>query len=503
METELAVYDKLSEEERERRLIRSGLEADLTGGKQGSAVRGEYSETKVRVRNIGPERQTYIVCVFGLTALSLAEQGAGKGMQAVRRPFAAGERGPLSPDSFMMSSGMQVPGRTAFSWRTREQAGGGSGAGAGLEGGERANVGAGARTGEGTGPEAAVVLPGVLPRLGLGRASESRGFRRLERLAVKTLYTLGLEAGEVTLTPLGDRRFAVTGVRPIRRDESGELPEPCRTAERMLREQHRSELPGRPGLLMGMDPEFVLFDAEAQRVVPASRFFPAEGIAGCDGGPPGTRGLFPVAELRPPPRAEPRALLAQLMSALRAADNGVSDRSLSWRSGGMPLRGWSLGGHLHFSGVTLTAPLLRALDNYLALPVALLEDERARARRPRYGALGDFRLQPHGGFEYRTLPSFLVSPAVARGAVALAHLIVSRYEELALRPLDDEPVHAAFYIGGREPLRAAFPALAAQLRALDGYTPLARYIDPLFAHIEAGRTWDETRDIRTAWGLVN
>ncbi|MFP4973790.1 hypothetical protein ACE6ED_00180 [Paenibacillus sp. CN-4] len=494
METELAVYDKLSEEERERRLIRSGLEADLTGGKRDGAVRGKYSQTKVRVPNMRPERQAYNVCVFGLSAFSLAEQGAGKGMRAVRRPFAAAETGLVAPDIsaewdevWADSAGTQIPSRMTLS-RAGERAG------------RRAEV---EDAEAGTGGGAGAYLPDALPRLRSSRTPESRIFRRLERLAVKTLYTLGLEAGEVTLTSLGDRQFAVTGVRPIRRDASGELPEPCRTAERMLREQRRSELPGRPGLLMGMDPEFVLFDAEAQRVVPASRFFPADGIAGCDGGPPGTRGLFPVAELRPPPRAEPRALLAQLMSALRAADNGVSDRSLSWRSGGMPLRGWSLGGHLHFSGVTLTAPLLRALDNYLALPVALLEDERARARRPRYGSLGDFRLQPHGGFEYRTLPSFLVSPAVARGAVALAHLIVSRYEELTHRPLDDEPVHAAFYGGGREPLRAAFPALAAQLRALDGYAPLARYIDPLFAHIEAGRTWDETRDIRTAWGLVN
>jgi len=224
-----------------------------------------------------------------------------------------------------------------------------------------------------------------------------------------------------------------------------------------------------------------------------------DGVAGCDAGPPGTRGVFPVAELRPAPRGEPRALLAQLMSAAATADRLIADRTLAWRAGGMPLRGWALGGHLHFSGVTLTAPLLRALDNYLALPMLLLEDTRAAARRPRYGVLGDFRYQPHGGFEYRTLPSFLVSPVVAKGAVYLAHLIVSRYEDLPLRPLDREDLHAAYYRGDKLPLRAAMAPLKAGLRDLRGYELAAPYIEPLFSYIDKGKTWDETRDIRRLW----
>ncbi|MDT3424649.1 hypothetical protein J2Z22_000161 [Paenibacillus forsythiae] len=250
---------------------------------------------------------------------------------------------------------------------------------------------------------------------------------------------------------------------------------------------------------MGMDPEFLLLRDSTGRVVPASRYLPADGVAGCDAGPPGTRGAFPVAELRPRPRGEPRALLAQLRSAALEADRLIADRSISWRAGGMPLRGWALGGHLHFSGVTLTAPLLRALDSYLALPIALLEDARAAGRRPRYGVLGDFRLQPHGGFEYRTLPSFLVSPVVARGAVTLAHLIVSHYEDLPLRPLDREDVHAAYYSGGKQALRAAFAPLRAQLRALPGYAAAADAIEPLLRHIDAGRSWDETRNVRGLW----
>ncbi|MNE81293.1 hypothetical protein D3C80_1779300 [compost metagenome] len=113
--------------------------------------------------------------------------------------------------------------------------------------------------------------------------------------------------------------------------------------------------------------------------------------------------------------------------------------------------------------------------------------------------LGDFRIQPHGGFEYRTLPSFLVSPVIAKGAVFLAHLIVSRYEDLALRPLDREDLHAAYYSGNKTPLRAAFIPLQAQLRSLRGYAQAARYIEPLLHYIAAEQTWDESRDIRGLW----
>ncbi|MEK4006299.1 putative amidoligase domain-containing protein [Paenibacillus sp. FSL H3-0333] len=333
-----------------------------------------------------------------------------------------------------------------------------------------------------------------------GGGRELRGAAGVLRTtAVRALYSLGLDSGEVELRAMGGRRYMVTGITPVLPDPAGALPEPYRSASAALARMLDGEQPGRPGLLMGMDPEFLLLRESSGRVVPASRYLPMDGVAGCDAGPPGTRGVFPVAELRPAPRGEPRALLAQLMSAAREADRLIADRSLCWRAGGMPLRGWALGGHLHFSGVTLCAPLLRALDNYLALPLFLLEDIRAAARRPRYGVLGDFRPQPHGGFEYRTLPSFLVSPVIAKGAVCLAHLIVSHYEDLPLRPLDREDLHAAFYSGGKSPLRTAWPPLEAQLRALGGYAAAARWIDPLLRAIAEQQSWDESRDIRGSW----
>lgn len=332
-------------------------------------------------------------------------------------------------------------------------------------------------------------------------ARRRRGLlRRLERMAVSALYALGLDSGTVRLVAGPEGAPAVEGVTPLRYGPGCALPPgPWAGAAARLGAALALERPGRPALRMGMDPEFLVLRGDGRDVVPASRFLALDGVAGCDAGPAGTRGAFPVAELRPRPSATPLGLLAQLMSAARAADRLMPDRSLRWRAGAMPLPGWALGGHLHFSGAVLTAPLLRALDNYLALPLALLEDPRGSGRRPRYGALGDFRHQPHGGFEYRTLPSFLVSPPVAKAAVHLAYLIARHYERLTLRPLDREELHAAYYAGDKSALRRALPPLLAGLRRLPDYAEHARYTEPLFRHMAEGKTWDESRDIRGLW----
>ncbi|WP_019910666.1 putative amidoligase domain-containing protein [Paenibacillus sp. HW567] len=477
-------YRQLSIKQREHRLRRSGLEASLTPAGKGVNETATYGSH----RAADNYRQCYRIRVFGLAVLEILPLGTGAAMEAA----ALTARSALSEGGERARAEVQNGVRESV--RGTERAGDAGERrgtvkikaceGAAVENGSRVSGG-----GE--------VEPGTMRA---GDVRERRGVAKImQGIAVRALYSLGLDSGDVLLKAMGERRYIVLALTPLRAAAGQPLPAPYQAAALALGRDLALEQPGRTGLLMGMDPEFLLLRESTGRVVPASRYLPLDGVAGCDAGPPGTRGAFPVAELRPAPRGEPRALLAQLMSAARTADRLIADRSLRWRAGGMPLRGWALGGHLHFSGVTLTAPLLRALDNYLALPLLLLEDARASARRPRYGVLGDFRIQPHGGFEYRTLPSFLVSPVIAKGAVFLAHLIVSRYEDLTLRPLDREDLHAAYYSGDKPPLRAAFLPLAAQLRALPGYAQAERYIEPLLRGIAAGQTWDESRDIRELW----
>lgn len=449
----LSVFVSLTLQQREARLRRCGLEPAMTPSGRAQLELPGISTAVVNPIHTGYSRQTgrihrqqYIVSVFNLQVVDIQTLGTGQAMR--------------------QKAGIHQPGARAVI-NGRDGGSGGRLAAGGSSGGVPGGVqGAGSQTvinGRDGGNED-WLAEGGSGGVPLNEYNRRGTAGQLREIAVRALYNLGLDSGEVRLTALGGRQFAVEDVIPLTHADAGKWPTAYQAASQALSTALAAEQPGRTGLLMGMDPEFLLLRESTGRVVPASRYLPLDGAAGCDAGPPGTRGTFPVAELRPAPRGEPRALLAQLMSAARTADRLIADRELRWRAGGMPLPGWALGGHLHFSGVTLTAPLLRALDNYLALPLMLLEDAGAAARRPRYGVLGDFRIQPHGGFEYRTLPSFLVSPVIARGAVFLAHLIVSRYEDLALRPLDREELHAAYYSGDKTPLRAAFTPLQAQLR---------------------------------------
>jgi len=333
------------------------------------------------------------------------------------------------------------------------------------------------------------------------REAASTLFKRIERLATKTLYTVGLDHGAVRLEATGKSGCSVISIDPRPWKGMTDLSAMYRAGWKQLQseldeERHRNAAP-----IIGMDPEFLLVQMPESKIVPASRFLERTGIAGCDSVTIGGRRIYPVAELRPVPSSEPRELLAHLMRAFAVADRSISDHSLIWQAGGMPQRGLPLGGHVHFSGVTLNGELLRALDNYLALPLAVLQDPRGSGRRPRYGALGDFRLKSYGGFEYRTLPSFLVSPLVAKGVVALAGLIVRGYHQLHQRPLAKAAIHTAFYEGNREVMQAHIPSLLDDLMQMDGYERYERYAAPLISQLIQGKTWDESRDIRKLWNI--
>ncbi|MDK8194064.1 hypothetical protein QP794_28720 [Paenibacillus sp. UMB7766-LJ446] len=335
----------------------------------------------------------------------------------------------------------------------------------------------------------------------LDREAASTLFKRIERLATKTLYTVGLDHGAVRLEASGKSGCAVISINPKPWKGMTDLSAMYRAGWKQLQSELDEERHHNAAPILGMDPEFLLVQMPESKIVPASRFLERTGVAGCDSVTIGGRRIYPVAELRPAPSSEPRELLAHLMRAFAAASRSISDHSLIWQAGGMPQRGLPLGGHVHFSGVTLNGELLRALDNYLALPLAVLQDPRGSGRRPRYGALGDFRLKSYGGFEYRTLPSFLVSPLVAKGVVALAGLIARDYQQLRQRPLAKEDIHTAFYEGNREVMQAYIPALLDDLTKMDGFERYEQYAAPLISQLRQGRTWDESRDIRKLWNI--
>lgn len=321
--------------------------------------------------------------------------------------------------------------------------------------------------------------------------------------AIRALHALGLDLGRVVVAVGPPQR-----PEAVCRIELGPRPGPTAGA---LRERLaewlgdpvrvRPEVAlARPPVLLGADPEFVLVDPLTREVLPASRFLPRAGSAGCDGQATAP-GVYPLAELRPAPAPEPRALVAAIRRCmLRAAARVPPD--LAWLAGSEPVPGLPTGGHIHFSGVRLSGALLRALDAYLALPVLMLEPPAAAARRrQRHGFLGDVRFKRDGRFEYRTLPSWLVSPRVAAGVLALARLVACEHPLLPADPLADLASVRAFYAGRREALRPWIARLRRHLERLPGYARYEADVAPLLARAEAGEPWDEAADLRAAWGL--
>jgi hypothetical protein len=130
-----------------------------------------------------------------------------------------------------------------------------------------------------------------------------------------------------------------------------------------------------------------------------------------------------------------------------------------------------------------------------------VEDERGKGRRPKYGFLGDFRYQKHGGFEYRTPPSWLVSPTLTKGVFVTAKLIVANYRTLNHNPLADFDLQHAYYTGDKEKILSLVPVLWEDLKKLDDYQIYENYLDEFYRYLTSGITWDETQDFRKNWRI--
>lgn len=351
------------------------------------------------------------------------------------------------------------------------------------------------------GPVTASFLAGRRPRF-REIPMEERTFhvRRAIREAVKAVYALGLDYGMVRVAVLPEGDTQILDVDPVPSLE-GRLAERFAVAINRLESELAKDSVRRLPPMLGCDPEFVLQRPDG-KAVSASRYLERDGTAGCDsivwGGP---KPLLPLAELRPAPSRQPKKLVARLQTAMRQAEMQIADPDLAWRAGGMPVNGLPLGGHIHFSGISLNGDLLRALDNYLALPLVLLEGEQSRKRRPKYGRPGDFRRKNHGGFEYRPLPSWLATPDLAECVLTLAGFIAENYRELPGRLLDHREMRRLFYYGDSHSIRPAATALWNDLEKLPGYKIVQEPLDRMKEMLFGEKKLDLSADFRSAWNI--
>lgn len=328
---------------------------------------------------------------------------------------------------------------------------------------------------------------------------KSREVRRTRALAIRALYALGLDYGAVKAAVVPGNQIVILDVIPgprLNREVEQQFAKAIKLYSKGL---PRLAVPLRQ-VMLGADPEFMMQSLEGQ-IVLASKYFPRFGSVGCDAIWHGqNRSHKPLVELRPRPTNNPRQLIIRMYQGMMKATQKVGG-SVQWLAGALPHKSYPLGGHVHFSGIPLNFKLLRALDNYLALPLVLVEDPRGVKRRPKYGFLGDFRRQFHGGFEYRTLPSWLVSPTLTKGVIAAAQLIAARYPYLSLNPLKEIAIQEAYYRGSKEKLKSFVYELWEDLAHLPEYNQNKTYLDAFYQLLLSGKTWDERSDFRRRWRL--
>ncbi|MED0738514.1 putative amidoligase domain-containing protein [Aneurinibacillus thermoaerophilus] len=326
-----------------------------------------------------------------------------------------------------------------------------------------------------------------------------REIRRVTQYAVQSVYALGLDFAAVYFGVDLRGRIYVLDVAPTFRMTHTLARKFIACVERFCQGYACDAV----DITLGADVEFVLRNAEGKAVM-ASSYLPKEGVVGCDRillRSDLTHKHLPLAEIRPEPGADARELFRNIYHAMMIGIRKIGSEQIEWVAGGMPLSGYPIGGHVHFGGLPPNSQLLRALDTYLALPVFMIESSRSLLRRPKYGCLGDMRFQFHGGFEYRTLPSWLTSPKVARGVLALSHVIALSYRKLRQLPLLDPEMYRAFYNGDREALAPLLPFLWNDLRLLESYARYESYLEP-FAQLVLSRVeWEEFADIRPVWKL--
>ncbi len=325
-------------------------------------------------------------------------------------------------------------------------------------------------------------------------------YRQVKRLAIRSVHSLGLDFGMVTIGVSNKEHFVINvSPKPILNKKINlRLTNAIQSLQqKLLNPIVASEV------MLGADPEFVL-RRNSGKFVLASTYFTKSGAVGCDqiwlrGDK--TKKKLPIVELRPSPSNEPETLVRIIYNKLLAASKKIKDSSIQFLAGSHPLRGYPIGGHIHFSNIYLNSFLIRALDNYLALPLFLLEDPHGFDRRPRYGFVGDYREQFHGGFEYRTLPSWLISPRVTKGVLALAKLVACSYPNLRQAPLSLPAIQNAYYNGNQTKLLEIVYSLWGDIESQPLYNTYRNYLDPFKDSIFKLERWDEEVDIRPRWRI--
>lgn len=302
-------------------------------------------------------------------------------------------------------------------------------------------------------------------------------------IAIRALYVTGVSNGFVKLGLLNNESIIVTDINPI---ESPYI-EPVSKVQSTF--------------TMGADIEFMLsYDNE---LLPASTFFSTGGEVGCDERQiEQDSGDFALVEIRPEKADSPHQLFKHIKKVIENAAETVPFGNVEFRAGSMPFMGYQCGGHIHF-GMAVSLSLLQALDQYVAIPFAMIENPKTAKlrRRTNHGGLGRYREKPYG-FEYISLSSWIIDPKLSLGVLCLAKLVAAHHNELPDLFLFDSMIQRAYYKGNHVFLKQFWPDIKERLISTSSYSQYASELDVLFESIEKGYPYSESSDIRLNWGFT-
>ncbi|MCY6354999.1 putative amidoligase domain-containing protein [Clostridium sp. ZS2-4] len=326
--------------------------------------------------------------------------------------------------------------------------------------------------------------------------------KNIINLAKKAVYSIGLDFGVVNIGKTLEGIHYVLDVDATCQWSSEKCREAYINQFKKLVFKYDNLVNNKSEVTIGADIECVIKDKETGALIFASDFFSQKGSIGMDARSiEADKEYFPIMEIRPGYSINPIEVIDSVKSILNKAFRYINYKNIGVYAGNMPVYNYWVGGHVHF-GVKPNIKFIRALDNYLALPLMMIEKVySSRKRKAKYGSLGNYRLKFHKGFEYCTLSSWVVDPETATAVLHLAKVIAQEYFNLKEEFLCNYSDIRAFYLVEKFYFKDKIEKILYNISNTKTFKKYSSVIEPLFKKILLCEEWEEDKDIKEAWNL--
>lgn len=327
-------------------------------------------------------------------------------------------------------------------------------------------------------------------------------FEKIKMLAQRSVHALGLDFGIVNIGLANNDRFYTIDVDSssnwITNECLGEYIEKFIEVMKKYDEIKKSD----DDITLGADPELILKDKNNNKLIVASELIKDEYGVGLDSRSlEASKKFFPIIEIRPSYSNNPIEVYKSIEDLFMKLQSYIHYKNIGIYGGSSPLYKYWIGGHIHF-GIKPNTKLIKALDNYLALPIMMIEKTvSARQRNKIYGTLGNFRLKKHGGFEYCSLSSWLISPEIALGVLCLAKIIVLEYLNLEETFINDYYDIRCYYAVKKQHFKKTALKIIENLKNTKTYNIYKTEVAIIFNMIINNKEWCEDKDIKESWEI--